>query len=141
MAETKKNTPDAAPCRRPDVPFKEFGPAEGMLLDLESGEYFGLEGTAVAIWKQLDGRTPVDRVSASIAEGQGADIESIDKDVTSFLRQLRKAGLLAEPGVVKPQGRAASSRPGRSRKEVAMSPYLKPRLAKRGNLKFLGQLD
>jgi len=140
MASNSKATPASLPCRRNDVPFKEFGPAEGMLLDLESGEYYGLEGAAVEIWKELDGRQGGEVVARHIKEAHGISLKEAEKDVAAFLRQLRAAGLLADPGTVD-SGSGSPARGGRVRKTGSAAGYLPPRLTKRGNLRFLGQLD
>lgn len=138
-----RNTASAAahfPCRRADVPFKEFSAVDGMLLDLESGEYWGLEGAALAIWKLLDGRNSANDVAERIARTFDVETEQVARDLKPFLQQLKTAGLLASPGSVdKDLVRGAGA--GRSRKPPKGTPYRPARLARRGNLKYLGQLD
>lgn len=136
MTRDRNRTPAALPCRRDDVPFKEFGPQEGMLLDLANGEYYGLAGAALAIWKRLDGRTTREAICTAVAAALGGTEARVAKDFDAFLRQLRSAGLLAEPGTLADPVPA----PRRAR-AAAAQPYRAPRLEKRGNLKYLGQLD
>lgn len=120
------------------MPVKEFGPQEGMLLDLESGEYYGLEGAALALWKRLDGHTTRDELCAHVTATFDGAGPGVDAHVDAFLRQLRSAGLLSGPGASLDAERGA----GRSRARAgARPPYRAPRLHKRGNLKYLGQLD
>lgn len=108
-----------------------------MLLDLESGEYYGLEGAALAIWKRLDGRTSREELCAQVAAAFAGTGEGATRDVDAFLRQLRSAGLLAAPGDT-----AAGEGPkARRSPSTAKTAYRPPRLQKRGNLKYLGQLD
>jgi hypothetical protein len=126
-------TNGARPCRKADVPCKEFGPQEGMLLDLESGAYFGLEGTGLAAWRLLDGRTTLDGVRDRLVAAFGAPPKRALTDVRSFLRQLATAGLLAKAGATAPAEPAVRKAKG--------APYRPPRLVARGNLKYLGQLD
>jgi hypothetical protein len=136
MTRDRNRTAAALPCRRADVPFKEFGPQEGMLLDLVNGEYYGLAGAALAIWKRLDGRTTREAISTQVAAAFGGPEARVTKDLDAFLRQLRSAGLLAEPGTTADPVPS----PRRARAAAAQA-YRAPRLEKRGNLKYLGQLD
>lgn len=68
---------------------------EIVVMNLESGDFFSLTGTARAIWQQLDRHQDRDRLVAAIADEFGADPAMVGADVDAFLVQLADAGLLA----------------------------------------------
>lgn len=69
---------------------------EIVVMRLDNGEFFGLSGTAAAIWRLIDGqRDRADLVAALIREYSGRQ-EEIAADVDELLAQLREAGLLAD---------------------------------------------
>jgi hypothetical protein len=85
------------PARHPHVKWKKTG-ATGVLLNLVSGEYFELDGTAIAIWKAIDGRTPVAGIVRKLATAYGAPPTAVAKDVTAFLATLQKRKLIGRRG-------------------------------------------
>ena len=69
---------------------------ETVLLDLESGMYFGLDGVGKRIWESIgDGLTLGETVAAVVSEYE-VDEGQAQADVIEFARDLVERGLLAE---------------------------------------------
>ena len=68
---------------------------ETILLDLDGGELFALDGPAQAIWQALDQTSDPAAVIALLSERYDARPGDIARDVREFLLELRTAGLLA----------------------------------------------
>lgn len=68
---------------------------ETILLDLDGGELFGLDGPARAIWQALDTAGDEADIVALLAQRYDAPASLIVEDVGQFLAELRSAGLLA----------------------------------------------
>ena len=79
---------------RPEVVFKEVA-GEGVLLDLTSGLYFGLDATSTRLWQliQQHGRlTPV--IDDMLAEFE-VDAARLHEDVAAFVRELARRNLVS----------------------------------------------
>ncbi len=61
---------------------------ETLVLDQESGATMLLEGTAVVVWKCLDGTSTIGEISADLAEAYSAPPEQVLEDVLRLVRQL-----------------------------------------------------
>lgn len=70
---------------------------EIVVMNLESGDFFSLTGTARDIWLLIDGRRNEGALVAALAADYGVDEATIGPDVADFLTQLEAAGLLAAP--------------------------------------------
>jgi len=69
---------------------------ETVLLDLESGMYFGLDGVGKRIWESVaDGKSLSD-IAAIISAEYEVEEEQALKDVIEFASNLVERGLLAE---------------------------------------------
>ena len=69
---------------------------ETVLLDLESGMYFGLDGVGKRIWESVaDGKSLGD-IAVIITDEYEVDEEQALKDVIEFASNLVERGLLAE---------------------------------------------
>jgi hypothetical protein len=84
---------DTRPMKKPDVKWKQIGRG-GILLNLKTGDYFELDETALAIWKMLDGKTSLARVAGKLAETYSAARGAVERDVVSFVSELRKRKLV-----------------------------------------------
>lgn len=84
---------DARPRKKPDVKWKQIGRG-GILLNLKTGDYFELEETALAIWKMLNGKTSLAEVAIKLAKTYSAARGTVERDVVSFVSELRKRKLL-----------------------------------------------
>ena len=88
----------AMPRKRPDVKWKQTG-RTGILLDLQSGDYFEVDEIGVAVWKMLDGKTSLEQVASRLATKYSAPEQTILKDIARFIAELRKRKLIdADPG-------------------------------------------
>jgi len=67
---------------------------EVVLMDLESGNFFSLAGTSLAVWQAIDGERSEDEIAALLADEYDQPLERILSDVTDFLGELRDAGLV-----------------------------------------------
>jgi hypothetical protein len=69
--------------------------AEIVIMRMDNGEFFSLSGTAVAIWRLIDGTRDRAALLAALAYDFDGDETSIAADVDDFLAELREMGLLA----------------------------------------------
>jgi len=79
-----------------NVAWRKLNDSEGVVLHLESGQYFSLNETATAIWELLQTPRSVEAVVAAIAEGCDGSAEVIEADVRETVQELASKGLLAE---------------------------------------------
>ena len=87
--------PDSRPTIPPQVISRVVG-NESVLLDLESGMYFGLDGVGKFIWEAIaQGRT-LGEIAADIATEYDVDRERAQADVIDFASGLVGRGLLSE---------------------------------------------
>ena len=86
-------TPDR-PQRRERV-LAEQVDGETVLLDLDSGMYFGLNDVGARIWELCDGTRTVSEIVASISDEYDAPEEVIRSDVQELLGTLSAEQLLA----------------------------------------------
>ena len=68
---------------------------ETILLDLETGSYFGLNETGARIWTLLDGRRDTQTVSSLVANEFDIDPEAADRETRTFLGRLGLLKLIA----------------------------------------------
>jgi Coenzyme PQQ synthesis protein D (PqqD) len=85
------------PRRRPDVKWKKVG-RSGILLDLNSGDFFEVDEVGLSIWRLLDGKSSVEAVSGKLARSYSAPPATIEKDVRRFVSELRKRRLIEADG-------------------------------------------
>ena len=67
---------------------------EVVLMDLESGNFFSLAGTSLAVWQAIDGERSANEIAALLAEEYDQPLDLVLSDVTDFLGELRDAGLV-----------------------------------------------
>ena len=67
---------------------------EVVLMDLESGNFFSLAGTSLAVWRAIDGERSADQIAAVLADEYDQPLDRIIADVTEFLGELQIAGLI-----------------------------------------------
>src|ERR1700733_8108390 len=67
---------------------------EVAILDMKSSLYFGLEGVGAVIWQQLIEERVVADICKSITDEFEVDIEQCQIEITDFLDNLLKAGLI-----------------------------------------------
>ena len=69
---------------------------ETVVMDLDSGDFFSLTGTAAAVWQRIDGTRSREALLAELVIEYGQTPEEIAADVDAFLTQLFAAGLVAD---------------------------------------------
>lgn len=88
MAPKKRNTLIPA-----SVTWRKTGDI-GVLLDLETSEYYSLNDTGTFIWELLDSGTPPESIPAAVAEEFDVSPERAESDTAAFLKELGKMKLL-----------------------------------------------
>jgi len=69
---------------------------ETVLLDLESGMYFGLDGVGKRIWESVSEGNSLGKTAESIVSEFEVDAAQAQKDVIEFASELVDRGLLTE---------------------------------------------
>ena len=88
----------ASPFRIPEHVLSRKLDDEMVLLNLDSGEYFGLNDTGTRVWELLaDGRSR-EEVADRLTDEFEVTIEVATDHVTSLCKELLEAGLLARGG-------------------------------------------
>ncbi|MDH3254416.1 MAG: PqqD family protein [Acidobacteriota bacterium] len=80
-----------------DVIFREIH-GEAVLLNLQTGKYFGLDEVGTAIWGLLAGHRTVEAVLDGLAERYEAPRERLEIDLGRFLELLRDRELISVIG-------------------------------------------
>jgi Coenzyme PQQ synthesis protein D (PqqD) len=78
----------------PSVLFRDLG-GEAVVLDLESGCYYGLDEVGTRIWNLLGSHGDMGRIEAALLAEYDVDREQLAGDLTEFVRSLAEQGLLA----------------------------------------------
>ena len=66
----------------------------GVVLNVESGEYYELNATGRFLWEQLQSGSGPDAMAVALADQYGIDQASAGADVGEFLADLRKRQLV-----------------------------------------------
>jgi len=69
--------------------------AEVVLMRLSDGDFFSLDGTAVAVWQAIDGDRDRAEIVAAVGEQFGEAAGVVAADVNAFLDELAAAGVIA----------------------------------------------
>jgi hypothetical protein len=87
--------PSSRPVRNENVAFRRLAAGEGgVLLQLESGEYHGINEVGCLIWELLDGERTVEAVAVALRDGiEDAPPDLVDEMIV-FLDSLRARGLV-----------------------------------------------
>ena len=75
-----------------------FRPLEsgGVILNVESGDYYELNASGCFLWEQMQGGSDQGSIAAALAEHYGIDLATAQADVDTFLGDLRKRHLVEE---------------------------------------------
>jgi hypothetical protein len=84
---------DSRPRRPPRVASQRTNGAV-VLLDLETGRYFTLEGSGPEVWDLCDGQRPLRSIVAIVSDTHRVDPELVRSDVFELLDQLAAEGLV-----------------------------------------------
>ena len=67
---------------------------EGVLLNLETGEYFGLDDVGLGMWKVLGTSGTVEGARAALLEQYDVAEEVLSRDLSAFVEELAERKLL-----------------------------------------------
>ena len=76
-----------------DVVFRELD-GEGVILNLTSGIYFGLDGTGTRMWQLIEEHGRLSVVLSALCDEYEALPEAIERDLLSLVSELAEKGLL-----------------------------------------------
>ena len=76
-----------------DVVARHVG-EEVVLLDLESGTYFSLNGVGAIVWLGLERKDSLESIAATVVDGYDVDFASAHNDIAAFLEAMAGAGIL-----------------------------------------------
>ncbi len=76
-----------------DAVFRELGD-EAVVLNLESGMYFGLNGVALRIWQLIDQLGQLPAVRDAVVAEFDVDPDAADRDLTNLVEELLARGLV-----------------------------------------------
>lgn len=76
-----------------NILFREME-GEAVLLNAETGIYFGLDSTGTAIWHAMQKKRRLKEVLESVLEEYDVDAEHCSQDILKFAGALQKNGLL-----------------------------------------------
>ena len=81
--------------RIPDeVIFRELD-GEAVVLNLDTGIYFGLDAVGTRIWRLLEERKPLKAVLDTLIDEYEAPPDRLQRDLLAFVERLDDKGLLA----------------------------------------------
>ena len=81
-----------------DVVFKELS-GEGVLLDLASGMYFGLDETSTRLWQLINERGLLQRVFDDMLAEFDVEPDRLQQDLLNFVGELTRRNLVSLAGV------------------------------------------
>ena len=86
---------DLHPARRDGVLAQE-AQGQTVLLRLDDGGYYALDEVGAAIWELCDGERSVAEMVTALAGQFDAPLETLERDVTEFVAELRREALLVD---------------------------------------------
>jgi hypothetical protein len=75
------------------VVYREF-PAETVILNLETGQYHGLNGTGGAILASIERTASLQETVSAVAKQYGQSLADVERDVRAFCADLLQRGLI-----------------------------------------------
>ena len=76
-----------------DLLASELSDSETVMLDIDQGAYFGVEGVAKTIWDFIDAPRTLADIYAKVASEYDVSSADVESDVVAFVRELLDAGL------------------------------------------------
>ena len=67
---------------------------EAVILNLDSGMYYGIDEIGALIWSALEEPRTLEYLRETILRGYRVDKETCDRDVMAFLADMESAGLI-----------------------------------------------
>jgi hypothetical protein len=78
---------------RPDVAFRTID-AEGVVLDLSTGTYFGLNASGTRMWQLLAEHGSLEKVVAALRREFDATAATLERDLVAFVEHLASRDLV-----------------------------------------------
>ena len=76
-----------------DVVFRELD-GEAVVLNLDTGVYFGLDAVGTRIWRLIEERKPLRLILDTLVEEYEAPSDRLQRDLLAFVDQLTGKGLV-----------------------------------------------
>lgn len=108
-------------CNAPDVVFENFGD-EAVILNLQTGSYYSLDGIGMFYWEHLSQGVPPSQIGDHIC-GSYADQASIAGDLDQLLARLHAEGLIRSSKIARAVADVTS-------KSKLPADYARPQLSK-----------
>lgn len=67
---------------------------EVVLMDIDSGKFFALKGTGLAIWQRIDGTTDAAAITRTLTDEYAVDPAICAAEVDRFVEQMAGAGFV-----------------------------------------------
>ena len=77
-----------------DTVFAQEVDGEMVLLDMNSENYFGLDGVGTDIWQAIEEKKVLQEVLDTLLEQYDAEEEVLKKDLITFVQKLEESGLV-----------------------------------------------
>lgn len=97
-AEQPRSWDDRSVPRRSSAVVEQRASESLVLVHIDSGRYYALEGTGDRIWQLCDGRTTLGDIIAAVSTQYGADPATVRADAAELLRELAAEGLIDDAG-------------------------------------------
>ena len=68
---------------------------EGILVDLSSGTYFGLNDVAMSIWEQFENGRALDEIASELSQEYDVEMSKASSDVQELFQKLQQANLIS----------------------------------------------
>ena len=108
---------------------------ETIIVNLATGHYFNLQGTAVDVWEALDRREPSSRIVLQLQAHYEARDGEIDEAVSELVRRLEEADLIV------PDDSDAPPEPPQSPSNGERRPFVAPSIATFSDMQDIILLD
>lgn len=80
--------------RRSDAVVEQRASESLVLVQIDSGRYYALDGTGDRIWQLCDGQRTLDEIVAAVSAHYGEDPATVRADAAELLEQLAAEGLV-----------------------------------------------
>lgn len=79
---------------RSETSTSESSPGDCLILDLDSGNYYGVGESGGFIWERLDGKTDLQTVAEAVARHFEIESSRAAEDLLEFVARLHELGLV-----------------------------------------------
>lgn len=94
MEDSQTSYPDDAVVQRTEEPLSAEVDGEAVLLEPESGTYYGMNEVGSQVWAELDSPVTVVNLRSTLAVEFGIDTERAHEDLVEFLSELESSNLV-----------------------------------------------